>query len=75
MMQIISIVMFILVLIRVFPLVVRIGDVAAISLRRFWWGVLIVALGGWLIHVLRARRSGWCAKDSVSKRFRVTEDP
>lgn len=45
-------------LIRFFPFVVRIGEAAAMGLRQFWWVVLILALGGWLVWVLRKRNSG-----------------
>jgi hypothetical protein len=48
----------VLVLIRLFPVVVRIGGAAALSLRALWWVVLIFALGGWLIWVVRKRNSG-----------------
>jgi hypothetical protein len=45
-------------LIRFFPIVVRIGNAAALGIREFWWIVLIFSLGGWLIWFLRKRNSG-----------------
>ncbi|MGK5086201.1 hypothetical protein WDW86_01475 [Bdellovibrionota bacterium FG-2] len=59
--QILFLVGFVLLLLRFFPLVVRLGDAAALGVRgvvEFWWVVLLLALGGWLIWVLRKRNSG-----------------
>lgn len=56
--QLIVLGVFALLLIRFFPFVARIGEAAVMGLREFWWGILILALGGWLIWVLRKRNSG-----------------
>jgi hypothetical protein len=42
-------------LIVAFPAVARFAEGAALSLRRFWWLVLIGALAGWLAWTLRSR--------------------
>lgn len=55
--QLIFLIAFVILLIRFFPFVVRIGEAAAIGLLQFWWVVLILALGGWLVWVLRKRNS------------------
>jgi hypothetical protein len=49
-------ILFALLLIRFFPFVVRIGEVAALGLREFWWGVLILAMAVWLLWAFRKRR-------------------
>ncbi len=46
------------VLIRLFPLAVRLGGAITPGLLEFWWIVLIFVLGGWLIWVTRKRNSG-----------------
>lgn len=45
-------------LLRLFPLMLRLSEIAALSLGSFWWVVLALALGAWLIWVLRKRNSG-----------------
>lgn len=45
-------------LVRFFPFVARLGEIAALGLREFWWLVLILSLGGWLIWILGKRNSG-----------------
>mgnify|MGYP001574457054 CR=1 FL=1 len=45
-------------LIRFFPIVIQMTEAAALGIRAFWWMILVFALGGWLIWVLRKRNSG-----------------
>jgi hypothetical protein len=56
--QIILLVGFVIILIRLFPIFIRLIEVAAFDLIRFWWVVLILALLGWLVYVLRKRNPG-----------------
>jgi hypothetical protein len=49
---------FILLLVRFFPYVAIIAEGAALGIREFWWAILILALSGWLIWVLRSRNPG-----------------
>ncbi len=53
--QIAILVGIVLALVRLFPLLVRAGEAAALSIVKFWWIVLILALGGWLAWVLNKR--------------------
>lgn len=48
---------FVLLLIRFFPFVAQIGEAAALGLREFWWGILILALAGWMAWAFRKRKS------------------
>lgn len=43
------------ILVRLFPLVARLGEVAALGLREFWLGILIVALSSYLVWFFRKR--------------------
>lgn len=43
-------------LIRFFPIAARIAQGAAMGIREFWWAILILALGGLSIWVLRRKR-------------------
>lgn len=45
----------IFLLIRLFPLVARLVESAALSIRGFWWVILIFTLGGLAAWVLRRR--------------------
>lgn len=45
-------------LLRLFPLILRFSEAAAMGLREFWWAILALILGGWLLWVLRKRNSG-----------------
>ena len=54
--QTVFIIFFALLLIRFFPFVVRIGEAAALGLREFWWGILILAMAVWLLWVFRKRK-------------------
>ncbi|MEK7689767.1 MAG: hypothetical protein AAB425_01975 [Bdellovibrionota bacterium] len=56
--QILFLVLFTGLLIRFFPLAIRVSEMAALGLREFWWVVLGLALAGWLVFVLRKRNSG-----------------
>lgn len=56
--QILFLFAIVLLLIRFFPLAIRMTEAAAMGIRQFWWLVLALALGGWLIRVLRKRNSG-----------------
>lgn len=56
--QILFLLAFVFLLIRFFPLAIRFAEAAAIGIREFWWAVLVLAMGGWLIWVLRNRNSG-----------------
>ena len=56
--QILLLVAVVFLLIRFFPFVVQVGEAAALGLREFWWVVLVLSLGGWLILVLGKRNSG-----------------
>jgi hypothetical protein len=49
----IFLIVFVLLLIRFFPFVARVGEIAALSLREFWWGILILSLVVWLVVVFR----------------------
>ena len=42
-------------LIRLFPLVVRLTESAAMSIRQFWWLILVFAMAGLVTWVLRKR--------------------
>ena len=53
--QVILLMVVVGVLIRFFPWVARIGEAAALGLREFWWGILIVALAVWLVWTFRKR--------------------
>ncbi len=44
------------VLWRLFPLVVRFAEGAALSSLRFWWVLLLFALVGMVIYFVRRRR-------------------
>lgn len=46
------------VLIRFFPLAISAAEAAALGIRQFWWMILVVSLGGWLVWVLSKRNSG-----------------
>jgi hypothetical protein len=46
---------FCFLLLRLFPFLIRLGEGAAVSIQRFGWVVLLLALAGWLIWVLRKR--------------------
>jgi hypothetical protein len=56
--QLVLLILFVIVLVRFFPLAVRVVEGAALGIRQFWWVVLGFALGGWLVWVLRKRNSG-----------------
>ncbi|OFZ79587.1 MAG: hypothetical protein A2583_13385 [Bdellovibrionales bacterium RIFOXYD1_FULL_53_11] len=56
--QIAVLVVFALVLWRIFPYVAVFIEGAALNIRRFWWIVLLIALGIWLYWVLRSRNPG-----------------
>jgi len=56
--QIIFLLVFVALLIRLFPLAIRIAESAALGIRQFWWMILILSLGGWLVWVLKKRNSG-----------------
>ena len=43
---------------RFFPLAIRLAEGAAVGIREFWWAILVLALSGWLIWVLKKRNSG-----------------
>ncbi|MEK6580343.1 MAG: hypothetical protein AABZ55_14045 [Bdellovibrionota bacterium] len=43
---------------RFFPIIARFGEAAALGLREFWWLILVLSLGAWLIWVLRKRNPG-----------------
>ncbi len=54
--QTVALLIFVFILIRLFPLAVRVGEAAALGLREFWWGVLIIAFVGWLIYFFSKKR-------------------
>jgi hypothetical protein len=56
--QILFLLGFVLLLIRFFPIMFRLLEAAAIGIREFWWAVLVITLGVWLVWVLRKRNSG-----------------
>lgn len=56
--QVIFLLAFVWLLVRLFPFLARLSEAASFSLRSFWWVILVLALGGWLIWVLRKRNSG-----------------
>ncbi len=43
------------VLFRFFPIVVMFIETAALSIRYFWWVLLLIALSIWVIWVLNKR--------------------
>lgn len=56
--QVFFLVAVVALLIRLFPFVAQVGEAAALGLREFWWLILVLSLGGWLIFILRKRNSG-----------------
>jgi hypothetical protein len=46
---------FVFFLIRFFPIAIRAIEAAALGIREFWWVILIFALGGWSVWVLKKR--------------------
>lgn len=56
--QILLLAAIVFLLIRFFPFAIQMAEAAALGVRQFWWLVLCVALGGWLIWVLRNRNAG-----------------
>lgn len=56
--QIFFLAAFVFLLIRFFPIAIRVTEAAALGLREFWWLVLILSLAIWLVFVLRKRNSG-----------------
>lgn len=56
--QLIFLLVFVFILIRFFPILIRLTQMAAMGVVEFWWAVLILSLGGWLVWVLRKRNSG-----------------
>ena len=53
--SILGVVLFAVVLGFIFPRVMIFVEGAALSILRFWWVVLIVALGSWAVWVLNKR--------------------
>lgn len=45
-------------LIRIFPLALKYAEAAALSIRNFWWLILMIALVTWVGSVLRKRNAG-----------------
>jgi hypothetical protein len=45
-------------LLRFFPILLRLIEGAALSIRSFWWAILAFALGIWVVGILRRRNSG-----------------
>ena len=56
--QISFLLLFVFLLVRFFPFFLKMAEAAAIGLREFWWVILVIGLGIWLIYVLRSRNSG-----------------
>jgi hypothetical protein len=56
--QLLIILGFAFLLIRFFPFVVQVGQGAALSIVKFWWVVLIIVMGIWVLWVLSKRNSG-----------------
>jgi hypothetical protein len=56
--QVLFLIFIVVILVRFFPFVVQVGEMAALGLREFWWLILILALAFWLVWVLKKRNSG-----------------
>jgi len=53
--QLIIFVLILLLLIRLFPLLLRVVNAAGLSIVTFWWVILVFALAGVFIWALRRR--------------------
>ncbi|OFZ20813.1 MAG: hypothetical protein A2X94_04655 [Bdellovibrionales bacterium GWB1_55_8] len=53
--QIAAVLLFAVLLWRFFPYAASFVEGAALNLRRFWWVILLLILGGWAVWVLSKR--------------------